>query len=440
MVELIDTNPDCEVSEAEYLRLLGFPANYELTGRSRELADWARQWHAESGKPSVYARLTGDLDISNGRVRIEGVALSAKRLRKQLADAQAHAAMLVAVSAGEECEAKARQLWQEEKPDEYFFLEVYGSAVVEHLITTTGARFCAWADQRDMAVLPHQSPGYPGWEICDQFHLLQLIRSRNSRAIPGEIQVLETGMLKPKKSQLAIFGITRHVGKTRKLTELIPCDSCAMRSCQYRRAPHKHSRIQIEDVRRLQSRAESGSNGKTSLSPSLDFNAKYSINSRALKKWSLERLHLKHSDDRSVEARFRYEGTTCSNLGHRLEFDYHVRLSPAHEGYKIIAMNCSPAASDTGHTFMCKYISESKVLMRAIGNEKPLLGKALKEILTWKRQFSPSGCYCDPLSREHKWGLVLEVIHYGLVQHENRTMNREQGRKKFWSINYDKNL
>jgi hypothetical protein len=29
-----------------------------------------------------------------------------------------------------------------------------------------------------------------------------------------------------------------------------------------------------------------------------------------------------------------------------------------------------------------------------------------------------AGCYCEPNSRKHKWGLVLETIHYALVQKE----------------------
>ena len=75
------------------------------------------------------------------------------------ASADAHGAVLVAVGAGPELEAEAQRLWEDEKPDEYFFLEVYGSAVVEHLVTMTGARLCAWAEGRQMAVLPHYSPG-----------------------------------------------------------------------------------------------------------------------------------------------------------------------------------------------------------------------------------------------------------------------------------------
>ncbi|MCI0698036.1 hypothetical protein L0337_39290 [candidate division KSB1 bacterium] len=430
MLELIDTKPDTTVQETEYKRLLGYPHDHELEGRARELADWARQWYAENGNPWVYAKKIDALEISNGTLGIDGTELSSKRLCDQLSDAQACAVMVVAVSAGKECEEKARQLWQEEKPDEYFFLEVYGSAVVEHLITTTGARFCAWAEQHGMAILPHYSPGYPGWNVSDQSRLLELLRRKSGGGLPGEIQVMDTGMLRPKKSLLAVFGITAQVDKVRRLAELIPCESCSMKSCQYRRVPYKDSRSQIENVRWLQARGYESANGKALNDSRLDHNAKYSISSRALRKWSQERLQLRVRDDRALDAYFRYEGTTCSNMGRRLEFDYHVKLSSATEGYRIAELSCRPAPDDTGHTYMCEYINDAEALMNAIKNENPLLDKPLDDVLSWKREYSPAGCYCDKSSREHKWGLVLEVIHYALVQHENQTSNCEKEEDK----------
>ena len=78
-----------------------------------------------------------------------------------LEQAGAHAAVVAAACAGPELEEEARRLWDAERPDEYFFLEVYGSALVEHLITMTGARLCASAAEAQMVVLPHYSPGTP---------------------------------------------------------------------------------------------------------------------------------------------------------------------------------------------------------------------------------------------------------------------------------------
>src|SRR5438045_2934542 len=112
MFELIDIQPDIHVLESEYKRLLGFPPHYVLEGRVLELAQWARRWYAENGKPWIYGRQT-PLQLVPNRLRINGAEFASKRLHEQLQEAQAHAAMMLAVSAGKECEEKARQLWQE---------------------------------------------------------------------------------------------------------------------------------------------------------------------------------------------------------------------------------------------------------------------------------------------------------------------------------------
>ena len=56
--------------------------------------------------------------------------------------------------------------------------------------------------------------------------------------LPFELSVLESGMLRPKKSQLAVFGLTRQVHRVRRLTDLVPCQSCSLARCHYRRAPY----------------------------------------------------------------------------------------------------------------------------------------------------------------------------------------------------------
>src|SRR5207248_4201588 len=112
-----------------------------------------------------------------------------------------------------------RRLWEAERPDEYFFLEIFGSAVVEHLITIAGARLCARAEAQQLAVLPHYSPGYTEWPIDDQPRLLALLTRATERArqVPIAVEALDTGMLRPKKSLLAVFGITRHVDRVARL-------------------------------------------------------------------------------------------------------------------------------------------------------------------------------------------------------------------------------
>lgn len=426
MKELIDIKPDINVQEVEYKRLLGYPNNYKLEGRAQMLADWARQWYTKNGNPWIYALRLNNLDFSENNLRIDNKELLSKKLRKHFFQAGVNSAMLLAASAGSECEEMARRLWEEEKPDEYFFLEVFGSAVVEHLVTTSGFRFCEWAEKNNMTVLPHYSPGYPGWNVKDQHQLLKLIHKKKTIDLPGEICVLETGMLKPKKSMLALFGITKEVNKVGSLKELVPCQICSLQTCQYRRIPYKYSRPQIEDIHKLQpasnkttSNQVSNRNGFTALTP----NANYSVSLKALQRWHRERLKFKILDDSSVEAKFKYEGSTCSNMGRALNFDYHIKLSSPTNGYRITSLSCNASSNDDGHTYMCEYIREPELLMDQIESEKPLLGKPLNDVLEWKRQFSPEGCYCNSESRQHKWGLVLEVLHFALIQHENKKIS-----------------
>lgn len=266
MLELTDNHPDTAVQESEYTRLLGYPKRHVLKERSRELADQANQWYAANGRPWIYARQVNAVELTGGTVRLDGTDFTSKRLHDQFARAQSDGAVLAAVSAGPECEEHARQLWQEGKPDEYFFLEIFGSTVVEHLITVASGHICGWADQQGLAVLPHYSPGYSGWDISDQVKLWQLLRESGTRHVNGRLDVLETGMLRPKKSQLAVFGITRHLEKVRDLARLIPCENCSLPKCRYRRAPYRHAPPQLEEVRALLARALDDFGGRSDIS------------------------------------------------------------------------------------------------------------------------------------------------------------------------------
>ncbi len=162
---------------------------------------------------------------ANGCI-IAGTKFSSKQLHDQFKTAEAHGAVLVAVSAGRECEEKARELWQAGKPDEYFFMEMFGSAVVEHLVTVASGRICGWADRQKMVALPHYSPGYSGWDVADQNKLWPLIRQNRTPRFPGQLEVMDTGMLRPKKSLLAVFGVTRHLDKVQSARHLVPCENC----------------------------------------------------------------------------------------------------------------------------------------------------------------------------------------------------------------------
>ena len=404
-MELASTLPDVNVIPEEYVCLLGFPSGWQLEGRSLKLADWARDWYAKNGHPWIYARQVDSFEIAGDSIRIDGTTFTSKRLKNTLQQAEAHSAILVAVGAGPEAEEESRRRWVEEKPDEYFFLEIFASAVVEHLVTSAGARLCDWAESHDMAVLPHYSPGYPEWDIREQPLLLELMQRTRKQPFPANLEVFDTGMLRPKKTLLAVFGLTRYTDRLRRLTELVPCENCSFGPCQYRRAPYRRAPQSFGEQLPVPSAV-------------LDHDAAYSVNRSALKRWSEERLSINTNPDGSLDALFRYEGTTCTNMGRSLAFDYAVKLGPRAQGFPILDQRCVPAADDAGHTHMCQFLENPVRLMDSIDREKPLSGEKLNAVLSWQRKPSAAGCYCEPASREHKWGLVLETIHYALAQKE----------------------
>jgi len=146
----------------------------------------------------------------------------------------------------------------------------------------------------------------------------------------------------------------------------------------------------------------------------LTTDARYTVSVKALQRWSKDRLSITESEDGRLAAEFRYEGTTCTNMGRPLQFHYHVTLGSREEGYPILEQSCVPAPGDEGHTSMCRYISDREQLMSSIAVERPLHGQRLNDVIRWTRPSSPAGCYCEAESRQHKWGLVLETIHYAL--------------------------
>jgi len=407
-METHDDHPVHAVQEAEYLRLLGYPPGHQPGERVHELMAWARSWYARNGRPWVYLREAALRNEAAG-LWLDDVEFGSRRVQEHFRRHDVRGAMLVAVSAGHECEEYARHLWTEGKPDEYFFLEIYGSAVVEDLVARTSGRICDLAGHRGLMAVPHYSPGYTGWDVAEQGRLFELIDGRMSRPFPGPLGVLSSGMLKPKKSLLAVFGLAAADGRAVAGPAATPCENCAFAPCSYRRAPYRHVASAV--------RAEATA-GRPAARPSegLLRDASYSVNPRALRKWAAERVRLDWRDDGAVEAVFRFDGTTCSNLGQPLAFDYQVSLSGPDDGYRIKASRCAPAPGDEGYQSTCAYLADADKFMRDVSAGQPLLGRPLNDVLSWSRPAAPAGCHCAAASRDHKWGLALEAIHFALVQ------------------------
>ncbi|HVT80937.1 MAG TPA: hypothetical protein VHM90_09790, partial [Phycisphaerae bacterium] len=195
---------------------------------------------------------------------------------------------------------------------------------------------------------------------------------------------------------------------------LVPCQNCSYPRCEFRRAPFKRAQAPESEVAAA---APNDQPAATAL-PLLSQSPRYLINRRALERWSRDRLTLTPQSDGTTAALFRFEGTTCSNMGHPLLFHYQVTLGSREEGYPVRDMACTPAPGDDGYQFMCGYLAAPDQLMQEITQEKSLVGKSLEETLHHDRPGTAPSCYCEHDSRAHKWGLVFETIHFALVRQE----------------------
>jgi hypothetical protein len=416
--ELADAAPAVDVSEAEYRRLLGYPPHHVPGERADELAAAARRWFAEHGRPWVYLREAEVTLADDGVLHIGGAAFQSPQLHAHLRQLGARRVMLIAVSAGPECENEARQRWEAAKPDEYFFLEMFGSAVVEQLVAATNGRVCDLAERAGLMAVPHYSPGYAGWDVAEQNKLFALIAGSATRPLPGPLEVLSSGMLRPKKSLLAVIGLAPAVARAPGAAPAVPCEGCAFSPCQYRRRPYRHAaRAAVAEPRALGGSQPETPNAE--IPTAAPRAAAYTVGTRALRKWAGERVRIERRDDGLAEARFRFDGTTCSNSGHPLAFDYVVTLSAPTADGRVLRTECQPAPDDDGFKKMCAYLSDPAALMAAIAEEHPpVVGRSLDAVFAWERAAAPSGCHCAAASRAHKWGLALEAIHYALAHPE----------------------
>src|SRR6185295_16286563 len=100
------------------------------------------------------------------------------------------------------------RLWEADRVDEAYFLDRYAAAVVEKLAANLG---------------PYQSPGTGKIPFEEQWTLFSYIRPLNP-----EIEMLPSGMLKPKNSLLAIVPFDA-------VTTPNPCARCDLPGCSFRR-------------------------------------------------------------------------------------------------------------------------------------------------------------------------------------------------------------
>lgn len=225
-----------EIEPAEFNRVLGMPRARELDGMLAERAEWARAWYAQHGRPYLRGRRHGIVELTADIVELEGGQRFASRaFADHLRRWDAHAMVGMAVSAGVEVDEASAEMWRDGRPDEGYFLERLGVAVVERLVHTATLRLCQAALGVNATLTPHLSPGCGAWELEHQQLLWATIFPNGEL---GPIRLLESGGLIPKNSVLAAAGVTR---RPVAASPLDACRSCHLERCGFRRAPYRMS-------------------------------------------------------------------------------------------------------------------------------------------------------------------------------------------------------
>lgn len=174
------------ISYREYARLLGYPKGKPLEGDVLARANEAVEWYRRNGKPRVVVR----------HFPKEAVA---------------------ALSAGVEVEDEIARLWASDRVDEAYFLDRLAAVVVESLAVTVRDELGA-GDQR--------SPGYEGFPLEEQHTLFSLLAP-----LSPSIEILPSGMLKPKNSMLSVYPLE---GAGRRRRTGSPCSRCGLTHCGFR--------------------------------------------------------------------------------------------------------------------------------------------------------------------------------------------------------------
>jgi len=230
-----------ELAPEELNRLLGLPRARPLEGELADRAATASAWYSTHGRPRIAARRAEVGAIETERVRLEGGGtLSGRALAERLAAGRAHAALAVAITAGPEVDAETDRLWAAERPDEAFFLDRLATAVVERLVVRATTWLCREASAAGETALPHLSPGCGAWELEQQRPLWGwLVADEGGARAPSisPFEMLESGMLKPKLSLLAVVGLTRDPVAAAANDPRSACRACDLTPCSFRRAP-----------------------------------------------------------------------------------------------------------------------------------------------------------------------------------------------------------
>jgi hypothetical protein len=136
---------------------------------------------------------------------------------------------------------------------------------------------------------------------------------------------------------------------------------------------------------------------------------KYAIAETALRRWASQRLRCEPRADGGAVYTFAMSGSTCNNMGVPLEVLMTVSVDARG---RIESATSQPAPADTGCSAMCAANCNGRQFFADCGQCDEAIGLTLHQAASRDWQAEPSGCFCTPGNRRHKWRNVFQTLHY----------------------------
>lgn len=214
-----------KIDKAHFIRRLGYPKDYEVSEEIKQSMQKAVDWYNKNGTPWL-AIFEVDVNLKDDKICLNNIEVHAPKVHKRFQKYSVRKALLIATTAGGNVDTKAAELWNSDLPDTAFFLETFAACVTETNINFAVEYIKNWTAQKGMNSLSRYSPGYPGWDLKEQFLLMDVI-SKTNTIIP--ITINENALLSPLRSLLSLVGI--YQGKQEKEVSN-ECKQCNFIDCK----------------------------------------------------------------------------------------------------------------------------------------------------------------------------------------------------------------
>lgn len=134
----------------------------------------------------------------------------------------------------------------------------------------------------------------------------------------------------------------------------------------------------------------------------------YAVAEKALRRWASERVRRESREDGGVVYTFALAGSTCTNR----PIDVVMTVALGADG-RVESATAHPAPDDTGCEAMCAAATcDARRFFVEQVRCGDVVGLTLDEAAARDWQAEPSGCFCTPGNRRHKWRNVFQTLHY----------------------------